>query len=301
MTICLQTPVSDADWHAYYQFRWQQLRQPWGQPPGSERDALEASSHHRMLRHGEQVVGVGRLHPLNERQAQIRYMAVAADYQGQQLGARLVAALEQQAHQLGCSEVVLNARHNAVGFYQRLGYGVTSEAPSQFGIPHYRMQRWLCLPGSAALWQQRCDDLQQSWHRQIPLSHFMQLDIGAFDGTELRCLAPLEPNINLHGTMFAGSLYSLATLTGWGLLHLQLQALALEADLVLADAQIRYLKPMQHCPTARTSLLEAKGDLTVLRQGKHASQRIAVELLSADMVVARFDGHYKALVPRKKA
>lgn len=299
MTIRIRTPQTDADWQAYYQFRWQQLRAPWQQPVGSERDELEQQSHHRMLMDGDRLIGVGRLHQLDDGKAQVRYMAVDPAYQGRQLGARLLTELEQQALALGCSVVVLNARDSAVGFYQRLGYSKQHDAPSQFGIVHYRMQRYLRLPGTDAVWQQRCQQLQQSWHQQIPLSRFMQLEIAAFDGAELRCQAPLEPNINLHGTMFAGSLYSLATLTGWGLLHLQLQALELQADLVLADGSIRYLKPMQAQPEARCSLLSAKGDLTVLKQGRHASQHIRVELLSAGKVVALFEGQYKALLPRR--
>ncbi|MEE2001948.1 bifunctional GNAT family N-acetyltransferase/hotdog fold thioesterase [Alkalimonas sp. MEB108] len=298
MTIRISSPQTDADWQAYFQFRWQQLRAPWQQPPGSERDELEQQSYHRMVLDGNKLIAVGRLHQLGDGSAQIRYMAVDPKYQGQQLGARLVAELEQQAFALGCTEVVLNARDSAEGFYQRLGYSVQQPAPTQFGVAHYRMHRYLRLPGTEAVWQQRCQQLQQSWHQQIPLSSFMQLEIAAFDGTELRCQAPLEPNINLHGTMFAGSLYSLATLTGWGLLHLQLQALELQADLVLADASIRYLKPMQAQPEARCSLLSAKGDLTVLKHGRHASQRIRVELLSAGKVVALFEGQYKALLPR---
>ncbi|SEA05070.1 bifunctional GNAT family N-acetyltransferase/hotdog fold thioesterase [Alkalimonas amylolytica] len=299
MAIRMHIPRNDADWQAYYQFRWQQLRAPWQQPLGSERDELEHQSHHRMLMDGDRLIGVGRLHQLDDGKAQVRYMAVDPAYQRQQLGARLLTELEQQALVLGCTEVVLNARDTALGFYQRLGYSMQQEAPSQFGIAHYRMHRYLRLPGSVEDWQRRCQQLQQSWHQQIPLSRFMQLEIAAFDGTELRCQAPLEPNINLHGTMFAGSLYSLATLTGWGLLHLQLQALSLQADLVLVDGHIRYLKPMQHKPQTRCTMLSAKGDLTVLRQGLHASQRIKVELLSADKVVALFEGHYKALLPRR--
>ncbi|MEE2024068.1 MULTISPECIES: bifunctional GNAT family N-acetyltransferase/hotdog fold thioesterase [Alkalimonas] len=298
MRIRLSSPQSDAQWQAYYQFRWQQLRAPWQQPIGSERDELETSSIHRMLLDGETVVGVGRLHQVDATRAQLRYMAVASSYQGQQLGARLVAELEQQALALGCSEVVLNARENALGFYQKLGYSQQEELASQFGVRHFRMQRFIRFTANTGSWQQQCQQLEQVWHQQIPLSQFMQLQITAFDGCELRCQVPLPPNINLHGTMFAGSIYSLATLTGWGLLHLQLQALELQADLVLADASIRYLKPMQTQPQARCSLLGAKGDLTVLRQGKNASQRIDVELLSANKVVALFSGHYKALLPR---
>lgn len=300
MTHKITSPSTPVEWQQYFQFRWQQLREPWQQPLGSEQDELENSAIHRMVvNEQQQIVAVGRVHQLDSERAQIRYMAVAEAWQGQQLGQQLLRALEQKAFQLGCSEVVLNARESALGFYQRLGYGELAAAPTQFGLVHQRMQKRLRLSGSAYQWQPWYRQLQQCWHQQIPLSHFMQIEITTFDGTELRCTAPLEPNSNLHGTMFAGSIYSLATLTGWGLLHLQLQSLEREADLVLADASIRYLRPVKQQPEARCSLLNARGDLSVLRYQHNASQHHRVDIYSGDKVAAVFEGHYKALYRRR--
>ncbi|MCH8536528.1 MAG: bifunctional GNAT family N-acetyltransferase/hotdog fold thioesterase [Alkalimonas sp.] len=296
------SPATPAEWQDYYQFRWQQLRAPWQQPPGSEQDEFESSAIHRMMvDEHQQVLAVGRLHQLDAQSGQIRYMAVSEAHQGQRLGQQVLRALEQQALQAGLCQLLLNARESALGFYRKMGYRELSDAPSQFGIVHKRMEKRLRLPGSAEQWQGWCRQLQQNWHRQIPLSDFMQLNIAQFDGTELRCEAPLPPNINLHGTMFAGSIYSLATLTGWGLLHLQLQSLELEADLVLADASIRYLRPVKLHPQARCSLLNASGDLLALQRKQHASQRHQVEIYSGDKVAAVFEGHYKALVKRQHA
>ena len=292
-------PTTPAEWQDYYQFRWQQLRAPWQQPPGSEQDEHEEQATHRMIvDEHHQVLAVGRLHQLDAVSGQIRYMAVSEAHQGQQLGRRLLRALEQQAYQAGYRQLQLNARESAVGFYRKLGYQERSEAPTQFGIGHKRMEKSWRLTGSAEQWQGWCQQLQQNWQQQIPLSDFMQLTIARFDGTELRCEAPLAPNINLHGTMFAGSIYSLATLTGWGLLHLQLQSLALEADLVLADASIRYRRPVKYQPQARCSLINATGDLQALQGQQHASQHHLVEIYSGDKVAAVFEGHYKALVKR---
>jgi GNAT superfamily N-acetyltransferase len=43
--------------------------------------------------------------------------------------------------------------------------------------------------------------------------------------------ASLNKNINLHGTMFAGSIFSLATLTGWGMIFLKLKEKGLDGKL----------------------------------------------------------------------
>src|SRR5690606_33798775 len=127
---------------------------------------------------------------------------------------RLLAALELQAVQWGCEAVRLNARDSALEFYQRNGYQQIGAAPALYGIAHFVMQKPLRIAGTGEQHQQWCKQLSQTWQDTIPLSQYMQLSLARFDGNELRCAAPLAPNVNLHQTMFAGSIYALATLTG---------------------------------------------------------------------------------------
>lgn len=292
----LRRPQTEQEWLAYYQLRWQILRQPWGQPFGSEQDELERQAVHLMLVANDGEIGaVGRIHQLDSQRAQIRYMAVSDLYQGQGLGGKMVMALEQEAAGLGCDVVILNARESALGFYQKQGYQQFDVAPELFGIKHYIMQKKVRMAGSAAEQQQWCRELVDTWHSTIPLSQFMQLDIASFNGQTLYCQAPLAPNINLHQTMFAGSIYTLATLTGWGLQYLQLRAEGLSGDQVLADASIRYLKPVIGSPQARSCFTRTEGELANLRAGKKAIQTIQVEILTAGEVAAVFTGRYVVL------
>ena len=91
-------------------------------------------------------------------------------------------------------------------------------------------------------------ELKQTWHQTIPVSQFMQVTPIAFDGDSFTVTAPMSPNINLHQTMFAGSIYTLMTLTGWGMLWLQQQLHGVEGNIVLADANIRYHAPITQAP-----------------------------------------------------
>ena len=50
----------------------------------------------------------------------------------------------------------------------------------------------------------------------------MTLEPIAFESHRLTVEAELAPNVNVHGTAFAGSLYAIAALSGWGLVHLEL-------------------------------------------------------------------------------
>lgn len=92
--------------------------------------------------------------------------------------------------------------------------------------------------------QALCQQLQQIWYEQIPLSAAMQMQISDFDGSVLTTRASLGPNVNVHGTAFAGSLYAIQALTGWGMMHLQLKLSAIDASIVIASGEILYAKPV---------------------------------------------------------
>jgi len=290
------TPSTAEEWQGYYQLRYQVLREPWGQPPGSERDELEADSTHRMVLDADGVVlAVGRIHQLADGWCQVRYMAVAEVARGKGLGALVLQALEQQGIVWGCRHLTLNARENAYGFYQNLGYLAGRTLEPLYGIAHQQMTKRLRLDGTTAEWLQLCGTLQQTWHQTIPLSAFMQLTVDQFDGHLLACRAPLPPNKNLHHTMFAGSIYSLLTLTGWGMVWLQLQALGLHGDIVLADADIRYLAPVRHDARAEVLLSEVRGDLAPLSDRRKVRQQLTVRLIHSGQVLAEFHGRFAVL------
>tara|TARA_R110002126_G_scaffold172606_10_gene321377 strand:+ start:4409 stop:5332 length:924 start_codon:yes stop_codon:yes gene_type:complete len=292
----LTRPITPEHWQAYYQLRWQVLREPWQQPKGSEQDELELQAHHLMLTDGNgQLQAVGRLHQCDANTGQVRYMAVAPSARGQGAGTLILQALEQQAVSLGLQHVKLNARDSAVEFYRQHGYLQTGEAAPMFGIAHLQMSKHLRLTGNSKSWQQWRQQLADIWQQTIPLSQYMQLNITAFDGYRISCSAPLAPNINLHQTMFAGSIYTLATLTGWGMLYMQLQALGLKGSQVLANAEIRYLRPISSVPEARCELRNCLGDLAALMQGKKVRQRITVEIYCQQQRCAEFTGHYVVL------
>jgi len=86
--------------------------------------------------------------------------------------------------------------------------------------------------------------LQQKIRTTIPLSDAMQFGIESLDLDAIEVNAPLPPNVNIHGTGFAGSIYSVAVLTGWALSTHILETLEIDAELVVAKAEIRYRAPV---------------------------------------------------------
>jgi len=143
--VLIEAPRGDADWEAYYALRWRLLRAPWGQPAGSERDAFEAAACHRLARTPEgEIVGVGRIHRLDARSAQVRYLAVDESWQGRGIGARLLACLEGEAAAWAVTQVVAQVRRGAEDFYTARGYARTGPGPTLFGtIRHVWMAKSL--------------------------------------------------------------------------------------------------------------------------------------------------------------
>ncbi len=87
--------------------------------------------------------------------------------------------------------------------------------------------------------------LTQHIRENIPLSEAMRFEIAEIGEHSIEVIAPLEPNINLHGTGFAGSLYSLAVLTAWGLTSALVAESGMVADVVVSKAEIRYKRPVK--------------------------------------------------------
>lgn len=135
--------------------------------------------------------------------------------------------------------------------------------------------------------------LQARWHEEIPISAAMGISVAGFDGTGLDLRAALAPNVNVHGTAFAGSLFSLAALCGWGLLYLQMQRRELPGAIVFVEGRIRCLKPVRddvsaHCAWAD----EAEAELATLAASRRGRVLLSTALHCGGETVAQFSGEY---------
>ena len=142
-------------------------------------------------------------------------------------------------------------------------------------------------------------ELEVRIRRSIPLSAAMRFAIEALDGERIVSRAPLAPNVNIHGTGFAGSIYSLAVLTGWAYCSHVLELHAVDAELVVASAEIRYRRPVTGdivCATgAATEPRRAFID-GVRGEGKGL---LELEVRVGEAPSARLVARYCALAPRR--
>jgi thioesterase domain-containing protein len=83
-------------------------------------------------------------------------------------------------------------------------------------------------------------ELQDTWLREIPLASALAIEVASCTPEEIVVRAPLAPNRNLHGTAFAGSLFAVCVLTGWGATWRALKERATEGVIVVAESRIKY-------------------------------------------------------------
>jgi predicted GNAT family N-acyltransferase len=71
----------------------------------------------------------------------LRQMAVDKEFQYKGIGAKLVKIAEQFCLQNNYGEIELHARHNAILFYKKLGYEISSNEFEEVGMPHFKMSK----------------------------------------------------------------------------------------------------------------------------------------------------------------
>ena len=140
----LKEPTTSEDFEKYFELRWRILRAPWKQPKGSEQDDEEDRSYHIMAMENALLIGVARLQFTEQNIAQLRYMAIDRRHQKKGIGRKIVAYMEDVARKNNAEQLILHARNNALGFYEKLGYKITEKSYLLFdSIQHYKMSKKL--------------------------------------------------------------------------------------------------------------------------------------------------------------
>jgi len=143
-SLILRSLKSPGEWDGYFDLRPRILRQPWGQPRGSECDSLDDSAFHLLLLDSvRKPLTCGRLHFNVPDEAQVRFMAVDENARRPGYGSRILEGLEAEATRRGARKLVLNARDNATEFYAKHAYAMVGETETLFGaIRHVLMEKF---------------------------------------------------------------------------------------------------------------------------------------------------------------
>lgn len=138
--------------------------------------------------------------------------------------------------------------------------------------------------------------------RGMPPVAAMQVEVEGMRGDALRLTAPLSANVNDKGNAFGGSLTSLMTVAGWGLVTLKLRLAGLKAEVYVADSQIRYLAPLYGDLVAEAVFAEGQAwDLFIDTLVQRGRARILVDarvLLPEGGLATMLSGRYVAIAKR---
>ena len=138
--------------------------------------------------------------------------------------------------------------------------------------------------------------------RGMPPVAALQVEVEGMRGDALRLTAPLSANVNDKGNAFGGSLTSLMTVAGWGLVTLKLRLAGLKAEVYVADSQIRYLAPLYGDLVAEAVFAEGQAwDLfvdTLVQRGRARIQVDARVLLPEGGLATTLSGRYVAIAKR---
>ena len=133
----------------------------------------------------------------------------------------------------------------------------------------------------------------------IPMVRAMQVAVGDIAPAHLQLTAPLSVNLNDKGCAFGGSMTSLMTFAGWGLVNLQLQLAGVRADVFVADSTVRYLKPLYADLRAEAMLAPEQSwelFLATLAQRGRARVHLQARMIGAEgEVMADLAGRYVAI------
>lgn len=133
--IQITTPKTKEDFKAYYDLRYKVLREPWGQPRGTEKDDYEPISQHFMAVDDEtkEVVGCVKFSEKEPGVAWVSHLAVKTDLQRTGSGRQLLAHVEAQAREQGFKKIGCQARLNTTAYFEKAGYKMHGLPTRYFG------------------------------------------------------------------------------------------------------------------------------------------------------------------------
>ncbi len=143
--------------------------------------------------------------------------------------------------------------------------------------------------------------LQTRIEHEFPLARHLEVLVDAAHDGAVVVRAPLTPNANHKGTAFGGSLFCVAVLAGWAWATRFIEAHGVNADAVIQESTIRYLKPVggEFRATAKAPPPEQLDRfLKMLARSGRGRVRLQVEILDGQTLAARFDGVFVAALRR---
>jgi thioesterase domain-containing protein len=143
------------------------------------------------------------------------------------------------------------------------------------------------------------DYLRRRLVDEFPLARHMGIDVESASDTTVVLRAPFAPNTNFKATAFAGSLFSVAVLTGWAWVTRYVASREYPADAVIQESSIQYLVPVRS--ELRATLRPPHADAVekfrrMLDRAGRGRIRLEVEIRDGATLATHFEGLFVASV-----
>jgi thioesterase domain-containing protein len=142
--------------------------------------------------------------------------------------------------------------------------------------------------------------LRDYLYANIPMSSLMGVTVESLSESSVILGAPLEKNINHKKTVFGGSIQSLAVLSCWSTLYLNLKKSNLPNEIVIVSSNIKYLKPLRNDFFAKCVIHNQETISNFIKTFKRKSKaRIALSAVvcTNNEICAEFHGDFAAIKP----
>ena len=141
--------------------------------------------------------------------------------------------------------------------------------------------------------------LQEMIRQEIPLCDAMDLTVEVLTEKKITISAPMSANKNNHGSFFAGSIYSLSAITGWGLLTNYAHTNFAGSGVVVRKANAEYFHPIidkkltLSCEMPDPTIMEPFVER--LNEKGRARLSLSIDIVSDEKLAVRFSGAYTIL------
>lgn len=112
-----------------------------GVDPALDFDGLDPEAQHILVSNSEAPIGTARIRYLNEKLTKIERVAVLPAYRTKGIGRHIMQAAIAFLDEQEIPEIKVHAQHNAVSFYEKLGFQVYGEVFYEANILHIEMRR----------------------------------------------------------------------------------------------------------------------------------------------------------------
>jgi N-acetylglutamate synthase-like GNAT family acetyltransferase len=133
--IVIKNPITKEDFKNYYGLRYRVLREPFGQPKGTEKDDYEPISQHFMAIDDQdgKIVGVVKLFEKEPGVCQFSHLAVLETCQQQGIGHLLMDVVEKTARKQGYKVLGAMSRLTSTKFFEKFGFQIKGLPMHYFG------------------------------------------------------------------------------------------------------------------------------------------------------------------------